>query len=94
MIISRIAVLLKMAFHACRYSMSCASWWHSQHRTFGQEVRSFSIGRGVGGGRNLDLEGGRGTGEGVPGEGSADAIDGEQDGDEGVPKGDGIDGNL
>jgi hypothetical protein len=89
MLIRRIAVLLKTAFHAMPIRVSCASWWQSQHRTFRQEVRSFSIGRGVGGGRNLDGEGGRGTSEG-----SADAIDGKLDGDEVVPKEDGIDCNL
>jgi hypothetical protein len=76
--------------------MSCASRWHSRLRTFHQEVGSFPIGRGVGGGRNLSREGGRGAGVGVAGltsKYSADAVDGEQDGDDGIPERDGVDGD-
>jgi hypothetical protein len=80
----------------CRYAKSCASRWHSRLWTFHQEVGSFPIGRGVGGGRNLSGEGGRGVGvvvAGVTGKYSSDAVDGEQDGDEGVPERDGVDGD-
>ncbi len=63
---------------------------------FHQEVGSFPIGRGVDGGWNLSGEGGRGAGvgvAGVTGKYSTDAVDGEQDGDEGVLERDGVDGD-
>lgn len=70
--------------------MSCPSRWHSQHRTFRQEVGSFLIGGGVGGGRNLGGEGDRGTSEGVTGvagKSGADAVKGERDDVEGITLG-------